>query len=757
MDVSEQDTLVSMPPIDTGAASQSTCTISIPMTSDRMEAKNQKRCSQILECKREISDLQRQLDGWNEQLQRLQDEQTRCFCLASLRLNAKTTWEQLDEEKKVDKMYILAALESKELPEELDDFCNGDFPPAIRMDRDILLARVKRDDFEAKYREERFFVPPKLRADKEVIRAVIVKHPAVVETMACSLRDDANIFLALLSNRDLPAQVLQHFSENIRADFDLMIKLSSHPDGLRSFCFISQSLRNNKDFMMQAIQVTHHQAPTDNALIEPLLILRYASHRLRDDYDVVIAAVQKCGANLKHASYDRRRDRPIVVAATEQHGTAFRYCLPGSTRDELVNDTSFMLENIGRRCPNELLRIPRFCFENLTSDREALLITLEAGLDWSNVPFEMQIDEDFVVEAVRRNHELYMDIHEIFRENNDIARSVIEAPDVDANVLLEATEQCPQLLSDRDAMLTIAKAWWADVLQETLRYSPMEIRGNKKIMVEAVKNDPYIYELVSDELSTDPDIVLTAVAGSPSLLSIVEREVQRENPDIVVAAIMQSTRSDLRSLLPDIHEELFQNRAVALAWVSQGGSCVVEPFPSEYRNDEEIMLAVAGTNWEEFQYAGSDLLDNKEFLRQAIAIDANVIDDAEGNELIYDFDLALLAFSQKAEVLRHFCDFSDDDDATANATAEEDFAFVASFTKRIRNRIREYDTFKYVVERNMIHSPQTTHPSSLSILDQGPETRHLHSERISDYLGLSSDVEVQMMKKASANLVFWGF
>ena len=46
----------------------------------------------------------------------------------------------------------------------------------------------------------------------------------------------------------------------------------------------------------------------------------------------------------------------------------------------------------------------------------------------------------------------------------------------------------------------IVKNWRADVLQETLQFSPLEIRSDKDIMIEAVKNDSIAFEFCSDEL-----------------------------------------------------------------------------------------------------------------------------------------------------------------------------------------------------------------------------------------------------------------
>ena len=53
---------------------------------------------------------------------------------------------------------------------------------------------------------------------------------------------------------------------------------------------------------------------------------------------------------------------------------------------------------------------------------------------------------------------------------------------------------------------------------------------------------------------------------------LVEAEIKQEHPEIVVAAIKHTGKRHLRALLPEIDEESFENRAVALAWVSQGGA-----------------------------------------------------------------------------------------------------------------------------------------------------------------------------------------
>ena len=340
---------------------------------------NQNRCKEILECKRQIQ-------FWRSKLDILEEEQTVYLKLAKLRVNAASNWRRLSREERNDKKYILAALESPILPSALEDFSNSGFPPSIRMDKDILLARVARDDFYRKYEEERLFIPPNLRGDKSLMLTIIPKHVAAVECMSCTLRDDTDIFRAVLSSRSLPSHVLQHFSDRIRSDRGLMLELCAHKDGVSSMSFIDQELRNDKDFMLQAIQVSqrheHYRNVDETSEKDTHEILRYASPRLRDDFDVVFEAVQKCGLNLKHASYNLRRDMTIVLTANAQNRTAFRYCLPGEAMDELLNNRDFVATHLLKNAHPNVIRL---CMKRYKADRDFVLLALKnkmAGLKY---------------------------------------------------------------------------------------------------------------------------------------------------------------------------------------------------------------------------------------------------------------------------------------------------------------------------------------------------------------------------------------
>eukprot|EP00980_Cylindrotheca_fusiformis_P021229 scaffold8161_cov111-Cylindrotheca_fusiformis.AAC.6 len=690
------------------------------MASSRVEA-NEARCRQIIECKEQI-------EYWKAKLEVLEEEQELNITLARLRLDAPATWRLLSRQQRIEKRFILAAFESDELPSALEDFSNMYFPPQIRMDRDILMARVARKNFAEKYKNERLFVPPKLRGDKELIMAIAIHHPQVIECMANELRDDTDILQAVLAREKLPALFLQHFSARLRSNQEIMINILKHPDGLPSMAFCDASLRNDKDFFLRAVNCGHHSS--DNQL------LRYASQRLQGDFDVVFSCVRKSGMNLKHASYELRRDKSVVVAATRQNPAAFRYCLPGTAKQELLQDRAFVAAVVD----SAPISIVKSCVELFQQDREVVLLALSNGLEWSSVPEHFQKQPDFVLEAVdRSNGRVYTELPPEVQNDFEVALQVLKCEHSTGDAIVQATERCPELQSNREAMMFVARNW---KIKETLQFAPTHIRNDKSIMLEAIKKNSIAFEFCSNQLRHDRDVVLAAVNSSSAALYYTDSAFQMQNPDIVIRALQNARKEDLWLTFDDIYVELWSNRDVAKAWLSSGGGWLGDAFPEEFCEDEEIVLALIEQNWSEFNWVSESLKRDKEFLLKALAVDGRIIRDVD-EELRYDEDLVLAAISNDPRSIQFY-------------SGGKDFVFMVSFAQKIRDHLREHDLFQDEIMGAM-SSPFDTDDSLLPMLNQGPATLAMYSKKLSSYLGILTDSnKIAQFRAVSLSLLPWG-
>ncbi|KAL3927823.1 MAG: hypothetical protein SGBAC_012916 [Bacillariaceae sp.] len=687
---------------------------------------NENRCLRILECKQQIT-------FWQDKLRILENDQEKYIKLAMLRLDAPSTWRMLSRRERREKEFILAALESPELPDALEDFEIGTFPSHIRLDRDILMSRVSRHDF-AKGDCD-LFVPPKLRNDKAVILEIVKHYPQVIEFISNELKEDRDILRGVLNRIKLPAHFLLHFNENLRSDADTMLEVLSHPkNGLSSMAYCSGVLRNDKSFFLLAVAGGNHQ--------EEGQVLRFASQRLKADFEVVLQCVRQSGMNLKHASYDLRRDQEIVAEASKQNPASFRYCLPGIVKQTLLEQTEFAKNII----PHVPLSVAKHCLELYECDEELVLMALRNPcVEWCMIPDHFRKQLDFVAKAVHfSDGNIWEELPMETKCNFQVALALMKCPGTSEDLAMAAFAVCSELFSNREAMMCfIVNHGESDLLSMVLESSPRSIRSDKALMVEAVKKDVTIWEHLPDELKVDRDISLAAVAGSPNALFFVGDSYQMDNPDLVVLTIETHTQN-LQFVYHNVCKELWSYRDVARAWLNSGGYWLDDDFPEDFAEDEELVLTLVGKNWSDFEMTSDALKGDKDFILRAVAMDARIIRDVD-EEIAYDNDVALAAISKDSRSLQFY-------------SSGEDFEFIVSFAKLIRERLQEFQVFEEDVVASMDKEGHRSSQSSvLSMLNQGPATLAMYKDMIAAYIGVLHDEnEIDKYITVSHHLASWG-
>jgi predicted methyltransferase len=100
--------------------------------------------------------------------------------------------------------------------------------------------------------------------------------------------------------------------------------------------FASETLRNDKDVVLAAVK-EHPDA------------FQFASETLRNNKGVVIAAVKQNGFVLQFASETLRNDKDVVLAAVKEHGFALQFA-----SEALRNDIFFIHKLVIEGCHNGL-------------------------------------------------------------------------------------------------------------------------------------------------------------------------------------------------------------------------------------------------------------------------------------------------------------------------------------------------------------------------------------------------------------------
>lgn len=174
-----------------------------------------------------------------------------------------------------------------------------------------------------------------------------------------------------------------------------------------------------------------------------------------------------------------------------------------------------------------------------------------------------------------------------------------------------------------------------------------------------------------------------------------------------------------------------------------------------------MFLHIAKHNPHDFWCASETLCSNKEFMLQVVAINGQLLCEA-WSHLSKDYDLAIVAFSSTPDLCSRY-DVNDN----------EDFMFLVSFAKYVRERIQEHDNFIQMLcgislssslrsIRSKLRSTTTFIEKKekqcyLQLLDQGNETSLAYKKLLAEFIGPPSGNLLKQLRQASVNLSTWGY
>jgi hypothetical protein len=378
----------------------------------------------------------------------------------------------------------------------------------------------------------------------------------------------------------------------------------------------------------------------------------------------------------------------------------------------------------------------------LQSDRKFWRSLLQSGLWKDSLPAEILDDLEFIRSIPKWNSE--EQIRRIFNHHVDLPNDPsIWLVIVDSNV--------------------VSVDFWIEFAHDTT------ILEDKDIMLDAVRHDYSIYDVLCAPLNQDEDIVTAALNQSADALMYIPAFVQRQYPNLVANSIRNWTTSvpSRREQLPDgyrnfylesqpnrhpdVHSalwieyvgaELWTNRDVALAWASIGGN-YRESFLGRFDSDEDLFLLIAQNNLSQFLNASNVLRSNKGFMRKAVELNGAIILDAEG-DLQHDLDLAMIAFSNTDNLLEAFDPFYDQE-------------FLNNVWQLISGKLQEHAIFELIMFATFI-SPRASlnlgNPSvcPFTLLNQGRETTKTYLQLLKAYLGVPRGNELHQLRQAKQNL-----
>lgn len=304
------------------------------------------------------------------------------------------------------------------------------------------------------------------------------------------------------------------------------------------------------------------------------LIKSLFDKKLRDTFK----KVSTDGNQLENIISDYRYDKTIVLTAVRQRGASLRFAPP-----RFRNDKKIVLEAL-----NNIL-----AYDNAYDDEKELVFEL--------ISSDLKKDQDIMLVASKINGEFLKFADCSIKSCKEI---IIEAVKEDFRAIEYASDD---LKNDKDVFL-IANDTWGGLI--SLQHFSESIKGDKDLVLSAVKKNGLALKYASDRLKNDREIVLESVkckSNSPWAL-YHSADHFKDDYEVVMQAVVS-----VGWALKFASDRLKTNREIVLTAVKQNGYAL-EHAPDSFRNDKEIVVNALQSNPYSITFVSENLKNDYEII-----------------------------------------------------------------------------------------------------------------------------------------------
>lgn len=353
---------------------------------------------------------------------------------------------------------------------------------------------------------------------------------------------------------------------------------------------------------------------------------QFASKRLREIPEVIIAAATLYADALMHVTPEKLSDKSLMLPIVSKNGDALRHVSPFlKDDDELV-----------KIAVKEDGKLIRFASKRLQNDYEIVKLAYQQN------PESLKYTSPFLAKLIKEGINKF-DIRDFInapvevKNDSDLILKLIK---YDGKVLIHSSDS----VKDKDQVVELAVQYDGLLLQ----YASPRLKNNKLIVLSAIGNNPFAIQFVSEELKDDKDVVLKAVKLKGETLEYASESLKND-PEIVLAAVTQNGIA-----LPHAHERFKNNREVVLIAVRTCGSMLLHADDS-FRNDREVVLAAVQNDGTMLEHVNERFRKDPEVVLAAVKQNHNMIKFAD-KSLMNNREIAVAVVQKDGRMLQYFDD-----------------------------------------------------------------------------------------------------
>ena len=613
-----------------------------------------------------------------------------------------------------------------------------------------------------------------LKDDRDLVQAAVKKNGLALEYASAKLRNDKLTVQVAVQN---DGRALYYASEQLKG-CSTIVKLACQ-NCSEALQYATEKIKGEKFLILEIVQSRG-------------LALRYASNLLRQDVDVVLAAVHENDRSQQYASDTILKnsgslitdDFDFILQAVQVDGTRLQYASRRLKEDiNVVKAAVTQNESVIDLVPSALFpKIFNFASADFRESWKIMLRAIEANeISMCYVTEQLKKNKKFNLEAVRRNGSALQYCISKFR--NDI--DVVVAAVVKNNLSLQFVP--PELICSESCASALAKVLDLETLDDStierllennglaLRFCSNRIRGIKSIVKKAVCNNGLAIQYAPCWLRGEKDVVWEAINQNGTALQYASYFFQRDKEFVLksvrntngvalqyAASLLLCDEPFLKTIfhefpelrgcrdfwmglqVPEVFrfasdfirrdeeivgqfvsrdglalkfcsEDLKRHFDIVLMAISENGNAV-QYASVELRNNEAIMLKAISRHPEAAAFASDDLKINRSFVLQCVTTNGLTLGHL-GRAFQGDKDIALAAVHNNKDanqyVSNHFCDL---DIAYLQPVITENESFMLDAVRECGLRLA-YGRVSIRKNKQIVLAAVMQNPSSLAFAD----------------------------------------
>jgi len=296
----------------------------------------------------------------------------------------------------------------------------------------------------------------------------------------------------------------------------------------------------------------------------------------RDDEEISISAIKSDSGCIQYVSERLKADKEIVKLALSSDGGGWN--LQYITSKELLND-------------KELLKIA--------------ISTHDCAFGY--VPEELQKDEELIKEAIKGkiNSFSFELFPEKYKDNEALA---LKAVSDDAGCLQYLSDR----LKDNEEVVLIAVKKRGMYLE----YASKRLRDKKEVVLTALQeggDTSRVNRYMSERFKKDKQIAIATIEYDSRYLDGLDLEVFNDRE--VIDACLKERQYFYGTSYKYFPLKFKEDRSITLS-MAKGMDFPLNEVPKKFKNDEEIVLNAIKDGATNFEFIGTELIKNLEFLKK---------------------------------------------------------------------------------------------------------------------------------------------